>query len=350
VQNVVGLPPPGCSVLEVRDPRDLAADSAFSQRLDPRERGITYRLRDRALWSSRVGPPLIRLARCALGDTIKVAWNRDRFGTEVEVGGAGLPRHCLSMMLEGSAAVTVRGTTTVCVGRRGAIFPAAAGKRLVTSDRSLRFNVWIADAPLLLMLQALTQEAPRRALVFESALDWTDERAQPLLRLVQHLVAELHAPTGMTTNALAMAAFIDLVADTTLRRLPHNYTATLERPERVAIPAHLRRAEAFMAAAADQPLRLEDVAAAAGCSLRSLHLVFRRFRETTPHAALRAIRLDRVRAALIAERDVPVGMIARRFGFTHATRFAAAYASRFAELPAQTQRRGVSLSRSVSSR
>jgi AraC-like DNA-binding protein len=350
VPIVVGPPPASCSVLEVRDPRELAADSLISQRLDPRERGITYRLRDRAIWRSGVGPVLTRLARCNLDSTIKVAWNRDRFGTEVEVSGAGLPRHCLSIMIEGSAAVTVRGTTTVLAGGRGAIFPGEAGKRLVTSDRSLRFNFWIEDGPLLRMLQALTQEVPRRALVFDSALDWTSEQGGPLLRLMQHLVAELQVPRGMTTNPVAMAAFTDLVVDAMLRRLPHSYTAALERPERIAVPAHLRRAEAFMAAAADRPVRLEDVAAAAGCSLRSLHLAFRRFRETTPHAALQAMRLDRVRAALIAEREAPVAVIARRFGFTHATRFAVAYAGRFAELPAQTQRRGVRVSRGVSGR
>jgi transcriptional regulator GlxA family with amidase domain len=67
---------------------------------------------------------------------------------------------------------------------------------------------------------------------------------------------------------------------------------------------------------------------------------FRRFRDTTPLAALHAIRLEQVRAELShsAER-ASVAEIARSYGFTNAGRFAAAYRRRFGEPPAETARR-----------
>jgi transcriptional regulator GlxA family with amidase domain len=84
---------------------------------------------------------------------------------------------------------------------------------------------------------------------------------------------------------------------------------------------------------------LEEVADAAGCSLRSLHDVFRRFRGTTPLAALHAVRLDQVRAEL-AGSDVATTMeVARRFGFTNRGRFTSAYAERFGEAPPGARRR-----------
>jgi transcriptional regulator GlxA family with amidase domain len=68
--------------------------------------------------------------------------------------------------------------------------------------------------------------------------------------------------------------------------------------------------------------------------VRNLNGVFRRFRSTTPLAALRAIRLDAVRNAL---QDPGTGAstaaIARRYGFTNPARFATAYRRRFGEAP-----------------
>jgi AraC-like DNA-binding protein len=81
-----------------------------------------------------------------------------------------------------------------------------------------------------------------------------------------------------------------------LRGIPHNY---LERPESGrfrAVPAYVRRAQDFIRANAAVPIRMEQVAAAAGCSIRTLDAVFRRFRDATPLSALHAIRLEQARA------------------------------------------------------
>jgi len=323
-------PPPGCSVLEVRDPREMAEDSALSHRLPPRERQNTYRLRDRSLWRSGTGPLLTRLAIRNIDDLIILAWNCDRYGSDIGLNGPGLPRHCVGLMDAGPAAVTARGVTTVYRGQQGVIYRGDSGTRVQTSDRSRRFNFWICARRLDRTLAALSGEAPRQPLVFAPALDTSAEAAAPLMRLLYHLVEDLRTPDGgLASNPVALASFADLVADTMLRRLPHNYSAALARGrEHTAIPAHLRRAEAFMEAYADAALSLDAVAAASGCSLRSLHLLFRRFRGSTPHAALQALRLERARAALLAEPEAPLAAVVRRFGFTNATRFREAYARR----------------------
>jgi AraC-like DNA-binding protein len=65
---------------------------------------------------------------------------------------------------------------------------------------------------------------------------------------------------------------------------------------------------------------------------------FRAFCETTLHAALERVRLELARAE-VAHGEATVASVARRYGFTNAGRFAAAYASRFGELPSETRRR-----------
>jgi transcriptional regulator GlxA family with amidase domain len=89
-----------------------------------------------------------------------------------------------------------------------------------------------------------------------------------------------------------------------------------------------------MHAQAGSPIRMADIAAAAGCSVRTLTTVFRRFRDTTPLAALHTIRLDKVRADLRDGRaNGSVASVARAYGFTHAGRFTVAYRRRFGEAP-----------------
>ena len=96
-----------------------------------------------------------------------------------------------------------------------------------------------------------------------------------------------------------------------------------------------------MRANAACPIRMEDVAAGAGCSVRTLGAVFRQFRHTTPLAALHAIRLEQVQAELKhAATDRSAAEVARHYGFTNPGRFTAAYRRRFGETPTETAKHG----------
>lgn len=327
-------------LLDIRDPRDLGPESRIARHLYDDETANTYRLRDTRLRHSLPGPLLTRFANRWLGDCIMLACNSDRYAVAARIGGEGQPRTCFSLALRGSAAITVGARTIGVAGARGAIFRADPGVRLDSSDDSRRFNFWIADQVLERMLDLLLEGRPHGTLRFDPALDWSSGPGASLLHLLRHLLTELGEDDGFADSPIALTAFCEAVAHLMLRRLPHNHSAMLARPAGAAIPRQLRRAEAWMEAHADRPVTLAEIAAAAGCSLRGLQEAFRRFRETTPHAALQAIRLQRVRAALAAEREVAPGTLARRFGFTNATRFRAAYTRRFGETPAETQRRG----------
>jgi transcriptional regulator GlxA family with amidase domain len=89
-----------------------------------------------------------------------------------------------------------------------------------------------------------------------------------------------------------------------------------------------------------QAIHLEDLAGVAGVSARALQLAFRRFRETTPMAYLRVLRLELARRELAqaARNGSCVAAVANACGFGHLSRFAAEYKARFNESPAQTLR------------
>jgi transcriptional regulator GlxA family with amidase domain len=98
----------------------------------------------------------------------------------------------------------------------------------------------------------------------------------------------------------------------------------------------VRRAEEFIRTHARQPIALHELAEAAGCSVRSLQLGFRQFRNATPVEAILHARLDAVRQALISGRvKGTVTAVALEFGFTNPGRFSRLYRTRFGESPAR---------------
>ena len=230
---------------------------------------------------------------------------------------------------------------------RGVITSYLPGVRFITSDASVRLVIWMDAAKLHRTLQLRLGEPPCEMLAFEPSVDWSSSQGRVVWRMIKHMLEELHDPDGLLSDLIARETFTDLFLQSVLSRLSHNYTAQLERPAGPAIPRHLRRAEAFMHASADQPISMNDVAAAAGCGTATLYAAFRQFRDTTPLAALHCIRLQCVREALQSVDDaVSIHSIARRFGFSNPSRFIASYGKQFGEHPNATRRRGTGWSSS----
>ncbi len=102
-------------------------------------------------------------------------------------------------------------------------------------------------------------------------------------------------------------------------------------------PGCVRRAEAFMQAHAEEPLRLADIARAAEVPARTLLDAFKRFRECSPMQYLRDMRLDVAHRRLgDPNAGTTVASIAMECGFSHLGRFAQLYRERFGVAPSAT--------------
>lgn len=123
-----------------------------------------------------------------------------------------------------------------------------------------------------------------------------------------------------------------------LESVPHRYSALLERPVSPAMPRQVKRAIDYMTANIANPINLEDIAQAAGVSVRSLQVAFQQFKNTTPLGCLRQLRLENVRRELVAGRHdrVSISDAARKSGFTHMGRFSVLYREAFGEMPTET--------------
>lgn len=98
----------------------------------------------------------------------------------------------------------------------------------------------------------------------------------------------------------------------------------------------LDKLDAYMRSRLCAPVALEDLARAAGVSMRSLNMLCQRHHGASPMALLRNMRLDAVRARLQESPDHCVTDAALEFGFGHLGRFSSYYRERFGELPSQT--------------
>jgi transcriptional regulator GlxA family with amidase domain len=109
----------------------------------------------------------------------------------------------------------------------------------------------------------------------------------------------------------------------------------------VPVPGLVRRAERFMADNAETSITVSDVADHVGVSLRSLQAGFRSWRNSTPSAFLRRVRLQRVRDDLLrSDGESNVTTVALHHGFSHLGRFSAYYQSTFGGALSVTLRRG----------
>ncbi|MEU0267990.1 AraC family transcriptional regulator [Nocardioides sp. NPDC006303] len=102
-------------------------------------------------------------------------------------------------------------------------------------------------------------------------------------------------------------------------------------------PGYVARAEEYMREHARTSPTLTEVAAAVGVSARALTNAFRTYRDQSPIAQLREIRMNGVRADLLsASREVTVASVISSWGYVNQGVFAQAYRKRYGECPSDT--------------
>jgi AraC-like DNA-binding protein len=120
----------------------------------------------------------------------------------------------------------------------------------------------------------------------------------------------------------------------------HSYTDDFGRAAAACAPAYVRRVEDFIHASAREVTGMEEMVAVAGVSSRALYNGFRQFRNTTPMAYLKAVRLDMAHAELLRPQSgESVTAIALNCGFSHMSKFARDFRARFGYRPSEILRR-----------
>lgn len=173
-------------------------------------------------------------------------------------------------------------------------------------------------------------------LSMEPTIDLSRPQIAPLLAQLRMLATSPETVALAQQNRHLATEIERLLVTLLLCGQPHS---SADRPSAAVLPRTIRRAEAFIAEHACEPLTLSDIAEAAGIPVRTLLHSFQRVRNTTPMQLVRTARIERSREMLMkAGIDARVGDIALACGFANLGRFASAYRETYGETPSETLR------------
>jgi AraC-like DNA-binding protein len=254
----------------------------------------------------------------------------------------------------------------------GALFvarPSAGRCEVRAGDHEIRFGpgdtvlvdphrplqVWLDDVDydvVRLDLDATLRRAAEmsglapEAVRFSLAHPVSESRARHWHAVTEHVRRDWIGDEEIAASPLSRAEAFRMLATALVLTFPNTARDALHDATRpgpgAGEPAVVRRAIEYIESHAAEAIDVGDIAAAAGIGPRGLQHGFRRYRDTTPRAYLRATRLERAHRDLVEgdpARGDTVSGIARRWGFTHLGRFTSAYRGRYGRAPSDTLRR-----------
>lgn len=246
--------------------------------------------------------------------------------------------------------LTIRGRTRSTRGpdevftdlSTGLVFLPSQPASVHWSDDCLQLAMKIDKWGLEHELEKLLARPVKETIHFDLGLDVRRPAVGSFVRALHFLRDELQVDGGVAGHPLGLPQLESVVMTSLLLAQPSNYSEALHADTRHAHPRAVSTVVQLMEAEPDVHRSLGDYAAAAGVSARALQDGFRRHLGTTPTAYLRDVRLQRVRADLLAANaaTATVAEVMGRWGLLQLGRAAAAYRARFGELPSETLRRG----------
>jgi len=269
----------------------------------------------------------------------QLSLNRLCYGADVRIDPGPLEDFFLLMMpLAGHTEVECGGERVESTGGLGIIASPHLPLQMRWSADNDQLMVRISRAFLERVLTAQRGRPIAHPLEFKVGFDW---RANPAWQCVMRFLVDC-AESGLQPedNKLMLAHIEEMVASALLAQQPHNYRDEALPRRSAVLPRHVRRVQEYLRAHAHEPVTASKLCEVAGCSLRSLYAGFQEFCGVSPMDYLRQLRLDQVRADLLAsDAAASVSGVALRWGFGHLGRFSAEYKARFGEHPSETLRR-----------
>jgi AraC-like DNA-binding protein len=204
------------------------------------------------------------------------------------------------------------------------------------SDGNCRTGLCVPAKLLYRRLETLLDGQNIKSFAFHPTFDATRGPGTTVRSLIEGLFAELAESDTLLANETAIRSLQEHLLLCLLLGLPHSHSERLSRPQTAAAPVNVKRAEEFMRGNAREPLTIEVIASAAGCSVRALQSAFRRFRGATPTVALQRIRLEAAREEMLrGERAQSLARIAAEHGFSNPSRFAQLFRRTYGAYPSE---------------
>ncbi|MFF3755249.1 AraC family transcriptional regulator [Streptomyces sp. NPDC002018] len=208
----------------------------------------------------------------------------------------------------------------------------AAGYRALC----VRLDVTYVNAAL---VRVLDDSAPAR-ITFEHTVNIAAGFGRGWAELLLSVNRQLGKPDSLLSEPLIAAPLAESLVNGFLLATVHSHSEALRAPAAAARPAAVRVAVDLIEADPRAPLTVAMLASSCDVSVRTLQNGFRRYLGMAPMAYVREVRLRRAHEELRAADPFAesVAAVARRWGFRHLGRFAAAHEARYGQTPLKTLR------------
>jgi AraC-like DNA-binding protein len=241
---------------------------------------------------------------------------------------------------------TIRGRAGIAIA--GSTFDLDTGETIIAHEEDRPVFIYEPDTEVLKLRfhrSRLEQffmkaygRAPRSRLHFETAMSDAHTAAR-WLALLRFLVLTLNGAEPHARTMLELASIEQLLMLTLLNNQPHNYADASSGSTCRGASTAFERACDFIHQHLAGDIVLDDIAKAAYCSPRSLARAFRDAGQAAPMQYVRTLRLERIRAALLAPASSgrTVAELAFEWGYRHLGEFNRQYRAAFDETPSQTR-------------
>lgn len=270
----------------------------------------------------------------------RAGYGRMSYGAAVDIDPGSLDNFfLLQFPLQGGETIFAEGQPVESTSNLATIVSPAVEFRMRHGKNTEKLFIRLDRQALEREFVQLSGAALKGSLKFLPGIPLDTPQGQALHRYVCWLMQEA-SDGSLLDHPLVAAQLESTLMAAVLDTLAHNQNNPLRQSSAPA-PRFVRLAEEYMAQHAHEPISASDISRYVNVSTRSLFAGFRKYRDTTPMAHLRTLRLEKAHADLSApsSSDDSVTSIALRWGFSHLGQFAAAYRRSYGETPSCTLRR-----------
>lgn len=278
----------------------------------------------------------IRAADCG-----QVAVSTFSFGRSVDIVPHGLfDSVIVTTAVRGRAALSIDGST----------YHMAAGDTIIAQEEDHPVFRYEADTEVLKLrfrrsrletfFARMAGTMPDGRLHFDATMSESATTGR-WIALLRFLLATLNGGAAQPPSALELGAIEDMLMLTLLSNQPHSFASPVALLPDDAASTTFGRAERYIRAHLADDIALADIASAACCSPRSLARAFHQAGQATPMRHVQALRLERIRAELLARASDgrTVAELAFAWGYRHLGEFNRQYRAAFGETPSCTRAR-----------
>ena len=271
----------------------------------------------------------------------KMAIGTIRYGANVAINISNLKAYSISLPLEGTQALWMRGEQYRSNENRGLIVSNNDHQELIIDRDCKKLQVVIPERSMHMVLGDLLNQPIERPIIFnpEMQVESTQLIDAWWKNIQNFLQFNLHN-NGFFGLQMLSDDYENFVIKALLLSQEHNYSAALKAQAQQQEPAYICKVKSFIVEHAHEAICAEDLQRLAGVSKSKLYDEFQQYYGTSPMSYLRKYRLQQIYKILSHAQPnskLSISKLAYDWGFTHLSRFSQDYKEEFGEKPSETK-------------